>query len=183
MIDAAGLFALQWVVVFVASRQLQAAGMVEVGPCDVDPAFVCEGPNGALWAILLVFVVVSTFAYHTWFDGVLGATPGKRWMGLAVVGRDADDGAPVGVVRGIQRAVIRQGVWVWAFLFLGVSPIAIDVASPVWFGTFGLSLLTFVWGAYSASGHALHDRVAGTSVVLASSIPSPAAAEPIEATP
>ena len=183
MIDAVLLFGLQWIVVIVASRQLQAAGMVERAPCDVDPAFVCEGPSTALWVVLFAFVVVSTFGYHVWFDGMVGATPAKRWMGLRVVGRGADDGAPIGWMRGLQRAVVRQGVWIWTFLFLAASPMAIDSPWPVYFVTFVLSVLTFVWGAFAPDGLALHDRVASTSVLHRASLPSQAPPQPTEVVP
>lgn len=177
MIDAGLLFSLQWIVVIVASRQLQAVGMVERNGCEVDPAVVCEGPSTALWVMLFGFVVVSTFGYHVWFDGLAGASPGKRFMGLRVVGRTAADDTPIGALRGVTRAMVRQCVWVWTFLFLGASPIAVEVSSPVFFESFALAMSTFVWGAYSPSGAALHDLVARTSVVhrvsLTSHVPSP----------
>ena len=187
-IDAIGLFSVQWIVVIVMSRQLQAAGMVERAPCEVDAAFTCEGPSAALWALIAAFVVVSTFGYHTWFDGVAGASPGKRLMGLRVVDRNGDDATPIGWARGVVRALVRQGVWIWTFLFLAASPIALDVPSPVFFGTLVLSLATFAWGAYAPNGIALHDHVAATSVVHAASLPSHAAPVPrgpsmIEPTP
>lgn len=172
MIDAGLLFSLQWIVVIVASRQLQAAGMVDRSACDVDPAVVCEGPSTALWAMLFGFVIVSTFGYYVWFDGAAGASPGKRFMGLRVVGRTAADGTPVGLPRGLARAAVRQGVWIWTFLFLGASPIAVDAPSPLFFASLALAMATFGWGAYSPSGAALHDLVASTSVVHAASIPS-----------
>lgn len=171
MIDAGLLFGLQWVVVMVLSRQLQAAGMVSTEPCTLDSPIMCEGPSTALWVILFAIIIVSTFGYHAWFDGALGATPGKRWLGLRVVDNaDVDTSAtpPIGLGRGLLRSIARQGVWIWAFLFLAASPIAIDVPSLVFFGALGLSLLTFIVGAFAPSGISLHDLAADTTVIAAS---------------
>lgn len=170
MIDACLLFGLQWIAVMVLSRQLQAAGMVSTEPCTIDSPIMCEGPNTALWAILFAIIIVSTFGYHAWFDGGLGATPGKRWMGLRVV--DAGDAespkqAPIGLGRGVVRSIARQGIWIWAFLFLAASPISIDVPSIIFFGVLGLALLTFIVGAFAPSGSSLHDLAADTAVVEA----------------
>lgn len=172
MIDACLLFGLQWIVVMVLSRQLQAAGMVSTEPCSLESPIMCEGPSTALWIILFALIVASTFGYHAWFDGALGATPGKRWMGLRVV--DAGDVATprpsaIGLGRGVVRSIARQGVWIWAFLFLAASPISVDVPSIIFFGVLGLSLLTFIVGAFAASGTSLHDLAANTAVVTASS--------------
>ena len=155
----------------VLARQLQAAGMVSTEPCSVDSPIMCEGPSTALWIVLFLLIVVSTFGYHAWFDGALGATPGKRWMGLRVV--DAGDvtapQAPaIGLSRGVLRSIARQGVWIWAFLFLAASPISVDVSSIFFFGVLGLSLLTFIVGAFAESGASLHDLVADTAVVASS---------------
>ena len=171
MIDACLLFGLQWVIVMVLSRQLQAAGLVSVEPCTLDSPIMCEGPNTVLWVILFAFIVVSTFGYHAWFDGALGATPGKRWMGLHVVDAgdtDAPQPSPIGLGRGLVRSIARQGIWIWAFLFLAASPISVEVPSIVFFGALGLAMLTFIVGAFAPSGTSLHDLAADTAVIDAS---------------
>ncbi len=171
MIDACLLFGLQWIVVIVLSRQLQAAGMASAEPCSIDSPIICEGPNTALWIILFLLIVISTFGYHAWFDGAFGATPGKRWMGLRVVDAQSaarPDQPPIGLGRGVVRSFARQGVWIWAFLFLAASPISVGVPAIVFFGALGLSLLTFIVGAFTASGTSLHDLAADTAVVAAS---------------
>ena len=179
LIDACLLFSVQWIVVIVLARQLQAAGMVDRGPCVADSAFLCEGPNNALWAIIFVIVLATTFGYHAWFDGVVGATPGKRWLGLRVVDAAAHRvPTPVGGLRGLLRSIVRQGVWLWVFLFVAASPISIDAPAAVWFGLFALSLSTLVWGALVPSGRAWHDLAADTVVVPADS-PEPPPSPPI----
>lgn len=161
VIDAALLFGAQWIVVIAVSRQLQAVGLTSSGPCDVDSVALCEGPNTVLWILLFVIIVVSTFGYHTFFDGLAGATPGKRWMGLRVVDAEGD---PLGLVAGAIRSLIRQGVWVWVFLFVAASPLSVSVPGIVFFGLFGLSIATFVWGAFAPNAQALHDLAVGSRV-------------------
>lgn len=164
MIDACILFGLQWVVVMVTSRQLQAAGMTQRDSCipdDPQSLFVCEGPSTALWILLFVLVIGSTLGYHAWFDGVQGASPGKRLMGLRVAddsrSGDSGDPSPIGASRGLLRSIVRQASWVWAFLFLSASPISVNLPAIVWFGLFALSLGPLLWAAFSASGRGWHD--------------------------
>lgn len=166
MIDACLLFGVQTIVLLVLARQLQAAGLTEQTPCSPESPIMCEGPNTAAWAIVFAVMVLMTFGYHAWFDGRLGATPGKRWMGLRVVDQDPDarPGTPVGIARGLLRSVVRQGFWLWAIFFIAASPISLDVSAIVFFALLGLSLLTFLTGAFGPTGHALHDMAAGTRV-------------------
>ncbi len=53
--------------------------------------------------LCLVFLVVM-FLYFVLFEGTAGATPGKRVLGLRVVGRD---GAQAGIGRALLRNVLR----------------------------------------------------------------------------
>lgn len=53
--------------------------------------------------LCLVFLAVM-FLYFVLFEGLAGATPGKRLLGLEVVG---DDGASVGLTRSLVRNVLR----------------------------------------------------------------------------
>lgn len=178
MIDACLLFAGQAIVLLVLARQLQSAGMTSQEPCSPESPIMCEGPNTALWTILFILMLLTTFGYHAWFDGRLGATPGKRWMGLQVVDHGSEghayDGrtAPIGIGRGLLRSVVRQGFWLWAILFLAASPIALDLPAVIFFGLLGLSLLTFVVGAFGASGRALHDLAVGAAVVRSTATPA-----------
>ena len=53
--------------------------------------------------LCLVFLLVM-FLYFVLFEGLSGATPGKRLLGLRVVGVD---GSPVGLTRALLRNVLR----------------------------------------------------------------------------
>ena len=174
VLDATLLFVVQWLVVVVVSRLLQAAGMVSVEPCGLGSPISCEGPNAALWTLLAVIVVVSTFGYHAWFDGVVGATPGKRVAGLRVVATTEDgegtshgDTEPIGPGFGLVRAVFRQLPWLFVFFFVAGSPVAVDLPEVVWFGLLGVVVLIYVVGALHPEGTALHDIVASSRVVVA----------------
>jgi len=53
--------------------------------------------------LCLAFLLVM-FLYFVLFEGLSGATPGKRVLGLRVVGAD---GTPVGLTRALVRNVLR----------------------------------------------------------------------------
>lgn len=177
VIDAAALFAVQWVVVIVASRQLQAIGMTQLIQCNDEaenaagePILACEGPSTTLWAILLVFLVVSTIGYYAWFEGKYRATPGKRLMGLHVIGTDGN--APIGMATGLVRAVVRQLFWLSLFVLLDPSPASLSVPPIVFLAIPALALAGLAWGAYSPDGRALHDLIANTVVVRGEETPA-----------
>ncbi len=86
---------------------------------------------------LLAVVGLASFAYQTLAHGLLGATAGKRLLGLRVVGPD-------GLRPGPGRSALRALVAVAGVAALGVGPL--------------LALFTL-------SGRGLHDLVAGTTVV------------------
>lgn len=90
-----------------------------------------------LVAQLLAVVGLASFAYQTLAHGLLGATLGKRLLGLRVVGPDGRRPGP-------GRSALRAGLAVAGVALLGVGPL--------------LALFTL-------SGRALHDLVAGTTVV------------------
>jgi len=75
-------------------------------------------------------------AYHAFFTVRGGATPGKRFMGIAVVGTDG----PVSPL----RAVLRAGAYLLSALPLGLG---------------------FLWSLKDGAGRAWHDLLAGTAVV------------------
>ena len=163
VIDALLLFLGQWVIYIVLSRQLQAVGLTSTEPCVPDAVALCAGPSTLLWALLLTFLVVSTVGYHAVFEGVYGATPGKRWMGLAVV--DHALTSPIGLSAGILRSLVRQAFWLSLLFVFDVSPLALGLPAVFFIGLPALALGGFVWGAFSADGRAVHDVVAKTSVV------------------
>jgi len=93
----------------------------------------------ALVAQLLAVVALASFAYQTLAHALLGATLGKRLLGLAVVGPDGRRPGP-------GRSALRAALAVAGVALLGIGPL--------------LALFT-------RSGRALHDLVAGTTVVIA----------------
>ena len=163
MVDAAVLFAAQWLIFMVLSRQLQAVGMTTTEPCDAASTALCEGPSTLLWVLLTLFLLASTVAYHAVFEGLYGATPGKRWLGLAVV--TPDGRSPVGLAAGTLRSVIRQSFWLALFFVLEPSPLSLGLPSILFIALPILTLGVFVLGAFSPNGRAGHDLVARTLVV------------------
>lgn len=181
MVDAVLLFAVQWIVVVVLSRQLQAAGMTSREDCssaaDVANGVTrfCEGPNNLLSVLLALFVVGSTIGYHAIFEGRFGATPGKTWMGLAV--QSADEEIPIGLGRGVARSVVRQAFWLVAFLLLaaGQSEVSVPAVLFVLLPILALGLLASA--AFVKDHRGVHDRAAGTTVVRVRPLVDPEAPE------
>jgi uncharacterized RDD family membrane protein YckC len=116
----------------------QAVVLVPIGLYWSGRPFPTETP---LWAILLSVGGLAAAAllgalYYVHFWGVRGATPGKRWLGLAVEGSDGR--FPIG--RG--RASFRLLGYALSGAVLGIG---------------------FLMVAFGGLG--LHDRIAGTRVV------------------
>lgn len=163
VIDAALLFVVQWLVFIVLSRQLQAAGMTSLETCGVDLSRTCDGPSDLLWVILISVLVVSTVGYYAWFEGVLGATPGKRWMGLAVA--TTEGVSPIGLRAGVVRALVRQSFWLSLLFLLDVSPLAIVFPSALFVAIPVLTIGGVAMGSVTPSGQSLHDMAAMSRVV------------------
>jgi uncharacterized RDD family membrane protein YckC len=174
VIDTALLFVAQWLVFIVASRQLQAVGMTKVEACGVDPTETCDGPSDLLWVFLIAILVVSTIGYYAWFEGVHGATPGKRWMGLAVTRTDGT--SPIGLETGFVRAMVRQSFWLSLFFLLDVSPLSIVFPSALFVAIPLLAIGGVAFGAVNPSGRSLHDMAAMTQVVRADAVGQTSAA-------
>ena len=174
VIDALILFCGQWIIFIVLSRQLQAIGMTSTEPCVAGGSVLCEGPNTALWTLLLVVYIVTTIGYHAVLEGRYGATPGKRVMGLRVT--DPNGHAPVGLAAGTLRSVVRQLFWLTPLFLFEVSPLSLGLPSVLFVLVPALTLAVFVLGAFRIDGLAGHDLVAATVVVRAddsSTTPAP----------
>lgn len=115
----------------------------EITACTVDgrPG-LCEGPTtGSALIILLLnvgFGALSLFWYYPYFDGVTGATPGKRMIGLRVV--DDRTGDSIGYGRGLGRS-----------LFKIISGLVL--------------LLGYLWAIWDREKRAWHDMVVSSRVV------------------
>ena len=163
VIDATLLFCAQWIIFIVLSRQLQAVGLTSTEPCTPNSVALCEGPNTALWTLLLLLYIATTVGYHALFEGRYGATPGKRWMGLHVA--DSNGHAPIGLAAGGLRSIVRQLFWLSPLFLFEVSPLSLGLPAILFALVPGLALLVFVIGAFRSDGLAGHDLVARTVVV------------------
>ncbi|MEQ8718909.1 MAG: RDD family protein [Acidimicrobiales bacterium] len=115
----------------------------EITACTVNgrPG-LCEGPTTAS-ALLILFLnlglgALSLFWYYPYFDGVTGATPGKRMIGLRVV--DDRTGESIGYGRGLGRS-----------LFKIISGLVL--------------LLGYLWAIWDREKRAWHDMVVSSRVV------------------
>jgi uncharacterized RDD family membrane protein YckC len=128
-------------------------------PALFDPS---TGPGFAL----VVSLVVATVAYHVVFLRWKQATPGKLIMGMRVRRRETP-GLPWSSI------VLRVG-FLGGLYFIDMIPIS-------GFALIGFVLLLDVlWPLWDGKKQALHDKVAGTNVVLARRVPAqaPTAASP-----
>jgi len=101
--------------------------------------FTWLAPDGLVDALLALTIFASEWLYFSLFEGLSGATPGKRRCGLMVVQKD---GAPCGLEASFVRNIVRF----------------VDFLPPVY--GFGLMSMFF-----SADFQRLGDRAAGTLVV------------------
>jgi uncharacterized RDD family membrane protein YckC len=99
----------------------------------------------SVFAISVASIAVS-FVYFTLMIGFLGRTVGKMAAGVRVV--RADDGEPVGWTAAVMRALLP--------LVLGAVPSI----------GFALTLGVYSFAVFSPLRQGLHDRAAGTLVVM-----------------
>lgn len=73
---------------------------------------------------IFIFSFLIALGYHTFFEGVLGWTPGKLLTGVRVVQKD---GAPCGIGRALLRNILRVidglGLYLVAALLVWMTPI------------------------------------------------------------
>ena len=110
------------------------------------PLIVVIGVAAAidLWALVGIAYVatfVVPFVYFTYFHGASGQTPGKRAVGIRVVGDET--GRSIGYGRAFGRYAITV---VFSFFFV---PLILDYLWPLW----------------DSKNQALHDKVVGSVVV------------------
>ena len=115
---------------------LAAAGPA-AGPGGIDGLLALAARLGRLLVPTLAFVALAAGVYSGLSVALMGATPGKRLLGLAVVAADGHRPSP-------RRAAARAALSLLSFALLGLGAL--------------LALFT-------RSGRALHDFLAGTFVV------------------
>ncbi len=130
--------------VAIANAALRASLPTEFEPCQVDgQRGVCEVLTGAgetaYWLVTVAVSIAVLVGYYGYFEGVQGATPGKRAMGLRVV--DCIDGQPIG----LRRAVGRE-------LFKVISAAVL--------------LLGFLWVLWDRERRGWHDLAANSVVIV-----------------
>jgi uncharacterized RDD family membrane protein YckC len=146
-----------------ASFAVRRSFGIEVGPPTTLRARLL-GHAGAFLALTLPATL-----YFAWFEAARGATPGKRALGLRVVGRD---GGRVSFGRSLARSAVKFAPWELAHTMLWHTPGWPTAPAPApwnWAG-FALSLGLsgwFVLALFGKSRRAPYDRVAGTRVVTA----------------
>jgi uncharacterized RDD family membrane protein YckC len=104
-----------------------------------------EISGSTVFAISVASIAVS-FVYDTLMIGLLGRTVGKIAAGIRVV--RADDGGRVGWTASVMRALVP--------LTLGAVPTV----------GFALSIGVYMFAVFSPLRQGLHDRAAGTLVVV-----------------
>jgi uncharacterized RDD family membrane protein YckC len=119
--------------------RLVAGALRDAGPPEwgLDWALALAARNAHLFASLAIVFGLAVFVYLTLSHALMGATFGKRLMGIRVVGRD-------GRSPSLTRSAVRSAVALGSAAVLGLGPL--------------LALFT-------RSGRALHDFLAGTYVV------------------
>ena len=140
---------LRWYVGLIQDMmQSSANGGAVVMP---DTATIAGKTAGYLWPYLVISIVVLVL-YQVVFLTRKGATPGKMAVGIRVRLRERPGHPTVVVV--LRRLIIPVGASV-----LGFVPILSYITGLV-------PLLDYLWPLWDENRQALHDKLAGTSVVL-----------------
>ena len=111
--------------------------------------------QGELFGTLLTIALISlvlNFAYVVGFLAWKQATPGKLALGLRVRRRDVAGPMPLGVI-------LRRWAVVGLPSLVGLVPFVGSIGSLV-------ILLDYLWPLWDDQRQAIHDKVAGTNVVL-----------------
>lgn len=122
-----------------------------------------NSPGG--WDLVaFLTLVVPVAATHVVLEVRSGATPGKRWAGLAVVG---GDGSHPTLRVAVLRSVVKFGPWQVAHSAAFRLAAGSDAALWLWLAT-GAQLVVLVSGLLVVGRRdrrSLHDLLAGTRVV------------------
>lgn len=138
----------QWYVALINDMIRQAEGG---GQPTVDQTSLQGEVMGYLWPIVVVTLLVHLL-YNTFFLMRTGATPGKMAVGIAVRLRERP--GALGLVDALKRQAIEIGLGI-----LGFVPFISLFTSLAW-------VLDLLWPLWDVKRQALHDKIAGTNVVV-----------------
>jgi uncharacterized RDD family membrane protein YckC len=120
-------------------------------PSPPDPAIL--DPTSAPGLVLVLSVLLVTTVYSVVFLRWKQATPGKLIVGVRVRRRDEPGPLPWSTI------TVRVGF---------VTAISLFAQVPIIGVLFGLgALVDYLWPLWDSKNQALHDKVAGTNVVIA----------------
>lgn len=127
-------------------------------------------------AVVMVVPVVVAAAYFE--SRPIAATPGKRALGLAVIGHSKRPRFAVVLVRNLLKLAVPWLIGhavVFAIVTSSSTPDAV-VPTGVWILTVAAYLIPLVWivSLFVRGGRTPYDRLTGTSVMLRRTIPQPA---------
>ena len=139
---------IQWYVRFINDIIGEAE---QGGQPAFDQASMQNEIMGYLWPIAAVSILVHV-VYHTFFLVRFGATPGKMAVGISVRLRDRP--GPLRVVDALKRQVIAVGSGLLGF----IAVVSLFTSLAVF--------LDLLWPLWDERRQALHDKIAGTNVVV-----------------
>lgn len=139
-------------------------------------------PQAPVWlAPLILAGVIIIVGYAVWWFIALkdGQTPGKRMVGIRVVGALTGETRGWGIM--LVRELMTKSIFLAAFYELTPIGTFLDVFFLFFlpfdiFSFFGVSVLLplgiallvdFLWPLWDANSQALHDKIVGTCVVRA----------------
>lgn len=105
-------------------------------------------------APIIVIGAIATLVYETLFLVLRGATLGKMAVGISV--RRVDRPGPLSIVDALKRQAITVLNWVTSTI------------PALSFAVSALSLIDYLWPLWDDKRQALHDKIAGTQVVMGS---------------
>ena len=114
-----------------------------------------------------VLSLIVSFLYYALFEGLTGATPGKRLLKLRVV--KLGETGPPGLLTAGLRTIVYKAIWFWMFLFPVVMSLALGDITTGILGAFtflsGLVVLGLQLRRTTCGYRGVHDFAARTRTV------------------
>lgn len=150
------------------SRGARAAGAFSEAPCLDNVAQQCQfAPTALKWFASLLIVAV-TLCYNAFYDGIYGATLGKRFLNIEL--RDisaAKDRAlrPIGTSRALLRSTVKSLPLLLIFFFFNNLGYTESIPSAVVLLCFVIAGALALSGSVRLDGRTVHDLVASSIVI------------------